>query len=74
MVPMRDSPTFTLLGAVSDFDLEPFDRAPSSIASNRMSPFQSTLLIADSTGATTGNACQLTIDQAAGGLAFSAEL
>ena len=74
IVPMRDSPTFTLLGAVSDFDLEPFDRAPSSIAMNRASPFQTTLLIADSGSATKGDACLVTIDTAAGGLAFSAEL
>ena len=74
MVPMRDSPTFTLLGALSDFDLEPHDRAPSSISMNRASPYQSTLIIVDSGSATTGDACLVTIDQAAGGLAFSAEL
>ena len=74
MVPMRNEPTLTVLGAVSDFDLEPFDRAPSSIAMNRAGVFQSTLLIQDSGSATQGNAAQLTIDQAAGGLAFSAEL
>ena len=74
MVPMRDEPTLTVLGAMSDFDLEPHDRAPSSISMNRASPYQSTLIIADSGSATKGDACLVTIDNAAGGLAFSAEL
>jgi len=74
MVPMRDEPTLTVLGAVSNFDLEPHDRAPSSITMNRAGVYQSTLLVADSGSATTGDACMVTIDQAAGGLAFSAEL
>ena len=74
MVPMRDEPTLTVLGAMSDFDLEPFDRAPSSIVINRAGIFQTTLYIVDSGTATRGNACQLTIDTAAGGLAFSSEL
>ena len=73
-VPMRDEPTLTVLGALSDFDLEPFDRAPAAISMQRAGVFQSTLLIQDSGSGTAGNACQLTIDQAAGGLAFSAEL
>ena len=74
MVPMRDEPTLTVLGAMSDFDLEPFDRAPSSITMNRAGVYQSTLIIVDSGSATRGDACLVTIDQAAGGLAFSAEL
>jgi len=74
MVPMRDEPTLTVLGAMSDFDLEPFDRAPSSITMNRAGVYQSTLIIVDSGSATAGDACLVTIDQAAGGLAFSAEL
>ena len=74
MVPMRDEPTLTVLGALSDFDLEPFDRAPSSITMNRAGVYQSTLIIQDSGSATAGDACLVTIDQAAGGLAFSAEL
>ena len=74
MVPMRDEPTLTVLGAMSDFDLEPFDRAPSSITMNRAGVYQSTLIIVDSGSASSGDACLVTIDQAAGGLAFSAEL
>ena len=74
MVPMRDEPSLTVLGALTDFDLEPFDRAPAAISMNRAGVFQSTLLIQDSGSATAGQACELTIDQAAGGLAFSAEL
>ena len=74
IVPMRDEPTLTVLGAVSDFDLEPHDRAPSSITMNRAGVYQSTLILVDSGSATTGDACLVTIDQAAGGLAFSAEL
>ena len=73
-VPMRDSPTFSVLGAMSDFDLEPYDRAPSSIALNRTSPYQTSLYIVDSGTATKGHGCQLTLDTAAAGLAFSAEL
>ena len=74
MVPMRDEPTLTVLGAMSDFDLEPHDRAPSSISMNRAGVYQSTLIITDSGSATKGDACLVTIDNAAGGLAFSAEL
>ena len=74
MVPMRDEPSLTVLGALTDFDLEPFDRAPAAISMQRPGVFQSTLLIQDSGSATAGQACELTIDQAAGGLAFSAEL
>ena len=74
MVPMRDEPSLTVLGALTDFDLEPFDRAPAAISMQRPGVFQSTLLIQDSGNGTAGNACQLTIDQAAGGLAFNSEL
>ena len=70
---MRTSPTVTL-SALSTFDLEPFDIAPSSLAVQNTSPNEVVIKGTDPSARTKGFACVITIDQAGGFVKMDAEL
>jgi hypothetical protein len=73
-VEMRIPPELSF-SAVSDFDIEPFDVAPTSIAaSGGNSTYASEINVTDPTARTTGQAGTIAIDTAGGWLAFEAEL
>jgi hypothetical protein len=73
-VEMRDLATLTF-SALADFDIEPFDVAPSAIAiSGTQTTYGCEISVTDPTSRTTGQAGTIAIDTAGGWIAFSAEL
>ena len=72
-VKMRAAPTVTF-SALSTFDLEPFDVAPSALIAQNSSPDEVTLNANDSSARTTGFGAMITIDQSTGYVRMDAEL
>ena len=72
-VKMRTAPTMSY-SQLSDFDIEPFDVAPTAITYGYNSSFVTQLSVTDPTNRTTGFCGQLTIDVANGYLELDAEL
>ena len=70
---MRASPTVTL-SALSTFDLEPFDIAPSSLTVQNTSPNEVVLKGTDPSARTKGFVCVISIDTAGGYVRMDAEL
>ena len=72
-VKMRTSPTITF-SALSTFDLEPFDVAPSSLTAQNSTPDEVVLNADDTSARTKGFAGVITIDTAGGYVRMDAEL
>jgi hypothetical protein len=72
-VKMRTAPTMSY-SQLSDFDIEPFDVAPTAITYGYNSHLNTQLSVTDPTSRTTGFCGQLTIDVANGYLELDAEL
>jgi len=72
-VKMRAAPTVTI-SALSTFDLEPFDQAPSTLVAQNSSPDEVNLNADSPTARTKGFGGMITIDQSAGYVRMDAEL
>ena len=72
-VQMRAVPTLSF-DALSSFDIEPFDVAPSAIASGSGTTKALTIVVTDPSSRTTGFAFMLTIDTTTGYIRFDSEL